>query len=55
MPRPGPRREGIGIRLSEEEIAAIDKLAAARGESRSGQIRIMLAYALRRMPKGWKP
>lgn len=55
MPRPGPRRPNIGVRLSDEELARIDKLAERAGRNRSEQIRTMLAYAQEHMPKGWKP
>lgn len=39
MPRPGPRRSGVAVRLSDEEIAAVDRLAADRGVTRSDVIR----------------
>lgn len=55
MPRPGPRRPLVGLKLSQDGIAWIDQLAAERGENRSETMRAMLAYATARMPRGWKP
>ena len=56
MPRPGPRRPLVAIRLSESGIAHIDQRAAAEADGvRSEMIRRMLAYAALHMPKGWRP
>lgn len=61
MPRPGPRREIVGLRLSAEGIAALDARAAKRAKkdgtkpNRSEEARIMFAYAERNMPQGWTP
>lgn len=62
MPRPGPRRPLVAIRLSEQGIAHIDQRAREEcppirgGEpNRSEMIRRMLAYAAAHMPKGWTP
>ena len=55
MPRPGPRRPLVAIRLSEQGIEHIDERAAEVEVNRSEMIRRMLAYAQRHMPKGWKP
>lgn len=62
MPRPGPRRPLVAIRLSEQGIAHIDQRAAAEGlvrddgePNRSEMIRLMLAYASAKMPAGWRP
>ena len=56
MPRPGPRRPLVAIRLSEQGIAHIDQRAAEEAEGiRSEMIRRMLAYAAQHMPKGWQP
>lgn len=55
MPRPGPRRPLIALRLSEQGIGAIDERAQERGLNRSEMIRVMLAYAQRHMPKTWEP
>jgi hypothetical protein len=54
-------RQHIGVRLSGEAVAEIDRLAARDAESladrinRSEEIRRMLAFAHERMPAGWKP
>lgn len=62
MPRPGPRRPLVAIRLSEQGIKHIDQRAREecpliRGDepNRSEMIRRMLAYASTHMPKGWTP
>lgn len=55
MPRPGPRRPILGIRVSDAGIEAIDKRAEEAGVKRSEMARWMLAYATVKMPKGWKP
>jgi metal-responsive CopG/Arc/MetJ family transcriptional regulator len=39
MPRPGPRRQYIGARMSEQQIVAIDRAAAREGVDRSEIIR----------------
>lgn len=55
MPRPGPRRPLIAIRISDEGREHIDKMAKEAGVNRSEMIRRMLAYAAAKMPKAWKP
>jgi metal-responsive CopG/Arc/MetJ family transcriptional regulator len=45
----------IAIRLSDDGIAHIDKLAEERGVNRSEMIRIMLAFATQKMPKTFNP
>jgi hypothetical protein len=55
MPRPGPRRPLVALKLSEEGIAWIDTLAAERGMNRSEALRLCLAYAQQKMPRRWSP
>lgn len=55
MPRPGPRRPYVAVRLSQDGLDWIDQQAAAHGVNRSEQIRVMLAYAQQHMPKDWRP
>lgn len=62
MPRPGPRRPLVAIRLSAEGTSWVDQRAAEEGllkgdgePNRSEMIRLALAYAAQRMPKGWRP
>lgn len=55
MPRPGPRRPQVAVRLSEAGIARVDERAAKRGVSRSEMLRLMVAYADLHMPVGWQP
>lgn len=57
MPRPGPRRPLVALKLADEVIERIDALALAAGRvkgngdpNRSEQIRVMLAYAEQHMP-----
>lgn len=54
------KRPLLGIRLSEEAIAIIDRMAADASTeddtvTRSEQARRMLAFAAKKMPKGWTP
>ncbi len=58
----GPRRPQVAVRLSTEGVAHLDYLARARGlvkpngdPNRSEMIRVLLAYAVRKMPSGWTP
>lgn len=62
MPRPGPRRPAVALKLSEQGIAWIDQRALDEGltirggePNRSEMIRFMLAYASAHMPKRWRP
>lgn len=55
MPRPGPRRHLVALRLGDEVTATIDQRAEEEGVNRSEMIRLALAYAAARMPKGWRP
>lgn len=55
MPRPGPRRPLVALRLAASGLQAIDQCAAEAGVTRSEMMRRMLAYATWKMPKDWKP
>jgi hypothetical protein len=63
MPRPGPRRPNTTLRIEDELGDRIDERAIAEGlvkakdgtANRSEMIRILAAYALETMPKGWRP
>jgi hypothetical protein len=67
MPRHGPRRPIVALRLSDTGIEHIDARAREAGlminvkdkdepqPNRSEMARIMLAYAAQHMPKGWRP
>lgn len=62
MPRTGPRRPIVAIRLAEAGIRHIDQRALDEGltirdgePNRSEMARLMLAYASAHMPKGWRP
>lgn len=46
MPRSGPRRPNIGVRLSAEGVAYIDELAKVEKVNRSEMIRRLLAEAV---------
>jgi metal-responsive CopG/Arc/MetJ family transcriptional regulator len=46
MPRPGPRRPLVALRLGEEDLAEVDKLAAQSGVNRSEMIRRLIAEAI---------
>lgn len=45
----------LGVWLSDSAKAAIDAHMKAAEASRSEVVRRMLAYAVWKMPKGWKP
>lgn len=51
MPRPGPRRPLVAIRLSQTGIDHIDQRAKDANVNRSEMIRRMLTYANEYMPK----
>ena len=62
MPRSGPRRPVLALRMSDDQIVALDDQAMAealltkQGEpNRSELIRIMVEYARENMPTGWRP
>lgn len=62
MPRTGPRRELVAVRMLPAAIEHLDERAAEEElydeqgrPNRSEVVRVMLAYAARHMPKGWRP
>jgi len=55
MPRPGPRRAPKTVRLSESEIAAVQKIANREHCEWSEAARLLMAYAAPRLPFNWKP
>ncbi len=62
MPRPGPRRPLVALKLSDEVIAAVDQRALTEGltirggqPNRSEALRLLVAYGLDHMPEGWRP
>lgn len=62
MPRTGPRRTQVQIRLLPEIVEKLDwraneeDLITKAGEpNRSELMRIMLDYAAENMPVGWRP
>ncbi|MFI2560546.1 hypothetical protein [Nocardia farcinica] len=62
MPRQGPRRTMIGVRLTDKQIEQLDWRANSEGlvtkagePNRSELIRIMIAYAEQNMPADWRP
>ncbi len=46
MPRPGPRRPALGVKISADTIKAIDATALALGITRSDWVRAVLDSAL---------
>jgi metal-responsive CopG/Arc/MetJ family transcriptional regulator len=46
MPRPGPRRPLVAVRLSTTGLAVIDAMAEQEGVNRSEMIRTLLAEAV---------
>jgi len=62
MPRTGPQRRMIGVKLSDAGIDWLTERAEAEGllmkrgtPNRSELLRIMVTYAQRNMPEGWRP
>ena len=54
MPRPGPARKIIAMRLSDGGISWIDERAKKEGVNRSEMIRIMIKFASSKMPEGYR-
>ena len=50
-----PSRPTVTFRIKRPGIDALDARAVEESVERSELIRRLLAYALRHMPKGWKP
>jgi len=48
-------RIAVNIRVSKPALEAIEKRAAKDSRNRSDMLRMMLAYAERNMPVGWRP
>jgi metal-responsive CopG/Arc/MetJ family transcriptional regulator len=46
MPRPGPRRPMVAVRLSPDVLARVDAAAAVAGVNRSEMIRRLIADGL---------
>lgn len=54
MPRPGPRRPLVNVRLSETGIDLVKHRAAKEANgNQSEMLRRMLKYAGMHMPEGW--
>jgi hypothetical protein len=47
-------RRMLTARVSEVGVREVDKVADREGLARSEAIRLLLAFAVRRMPKGWR-
>lgn len=47
MPRPGPRRPALALRVSQEGMDALDALAEKAGASRSEMGRRLLSAAIK--------
>jgi hypothetical protein len=45
----------VGVRMAPDGLAVVDRLAKDRKLDRSKAIRLLIAYAIRHMPEGWKP
>jgi len=48
MPRPGPRRTALAVKVSADELADIDRFAASLCQTRSTWVRNALRYAIAR-------
>ena len=45
----------VGLWLSEAGLASVEDVAERESLGKSDVLRLLLAYAVRRMPKGWRP
>ena len=45
----------VGVWLSDVGLDSVDEKAKTESMSRSSMLRLMIAFAIRRMPKGWRP
>lgn len=55
MPRPGPRRPVVALRLGDEVTERVDERAGTEGVNRSEVVRLLIEYGLATMPEGWRP
>lgn len=55
MPRPNRDRVMFSFYIARTGKAAVEALAADRGETQADTVRAMLAYSLAKMPQGWHP
>jgi hypothetical protein len=55
VPKEKEPRVTIAVRVSAAGLRAVDERAEDEDRSRSEMVRRMLAYAVWKMPKGWKP
>ncbi|MFC6853898.1 ribbon-helix-helix domain-containing protein [Aquipuribacter hungaricus] len=46
MPRPGPRRPIVTVRVDQEDLTEVDRLATAEGVGRSEMVRRLLVEAM---------
>src|SRR5438105_1665570 len=54
MPRPGPRRPLVNVRLSEAGVVLLRQRAEQETDGNVSELmRRMLTYASMKMPKGW--
>lgn len=55
VPRPGPARPVLMLRMAQEDIARLDELAERDEVTRSEVARRLLEFGMERMPAGWRP
>jgi hypothetical protein len=54
MPRPGPRRPLVNVRLAEADVDLLRQRAERETDGNVSELmRRMLKYAATRMPQGW--
>lgn len=54
MPRPGPRKPSVTLRMAKSGLDYLDAVAAEHGTTRTEVVAAMLRYA-RQHPAGWLP
>ena len=55
MPRPGPRRTALAVKVNADALTEIDRLAAGQGISRSAWVRGAIHDALIAGQRGKQP
>jgi len=56
MPRPGPRRPLVNVRLDPEDLERLQARADRETEGNVSELhRRIVQYGLARMPRGWRP
>lgn len=55
VPTPPSDKRMLNVRVPNDEFAEVERIARRENADRTKAVRLMLTYAARFMPKGWKP